>query len=110
MLTVPKCDDGWICEAHPEFPWPHRVTGAVEDCPGPGMLCHCEAAFPKHDLEECVKRLHMEPGDVVVVKLKKQPTDNSEVKYIQSMMEAIVPGHHILVHGPDVGIEVLGEL
>jgi hypothetical protein len=28
-----RCAFGWICEAHPERPWPH------EDCPGPGMQC-----------------------------------------------------------------------
>lgn len=101
-MIVPKCDEGWICEAHPEFPWPHG------DCPGPGMLCHCEAAFPKHDLEECVKRLHMEPGDVVVVKLKRQPAD-FEAAAVQATMKALVPGHHIIVLGPDAEIEVLGE-
>lgn len=27
------CERGWICEEHPELPWPHG------DCPGPGMPC-----------------------------------------------------------------------
>jgi hypothetical protein len=27
------CAEGWICEAHPERPWPH------DDCSGPGMQC-----------------------------------------------------------------------
>ena len=27
------CDDGWVCEAHPELAWPHG------DCLGPGMPC-----------------------------------------------------------------------
>lgn len=36
-----KCDEGWICEAHPDQPWPHPdpsdlVTGR---CAGPGMPC-----------------------------------------------------------------------
>lgn len=31
-----KCGgERWICEEHPELPWPH------DDCPGPGMPCHC---------------------------------------------------------------------
>jgi hypothetical protein len=84
-----------LCEAHPEFPWPHG------DCDGPGILCH--------DLEECVKRLHMEPGDVVLVRLKTQPMEE-EVRYIQSTMEALVPGHHIVIHGPDLEIEVLSDV
>jgi hypothetical protein len=29
----PKCVDGWICEAHPNHPWPH------DQCAGPGMPC-----------------------------------------------------------------------
>lgn len=33
MKTCGKCADGWICEAHPEKPWPH------DDCGGPGMPC-----------------------------------------------------------------------
>jgi hypothetical protein len=28
-----NCREGWICEAHPNLPWPH------DDCPGPGMRC-----------------------------------------------------------------------
>ncbi len=27
------CNDGWICEEHPEQGWPH------DDCAGPGMPC-----------------------------------------------------------------------
>jgi hypothetical protein len=27
------CVHGWICEAHPDQPWPH------DNCPGPGMRC-----------------------------------------------------------------------
>jgi hypothetical protein len=23
---------GWVCEEHPDKPWPH------DDCPGPGMI------------------------------------------------------------------------
>lgn len=31
--TTCHCDEGWICEAHPDQPWPHG------DCGGPGMPC-----------------------------------------------------------------------
>jgi hypothetical protein len=27
------CGDGWVCETHPDKPFPH------DDCPGPGMPC-----------------------------------------------------------------------
>ena len=30
---VERCDDGLVCETHPEKAWPH------DDCAGPGMLC-----------------------------------------------------------------------
>lgn len=33
MSQCQKCDDGWICETHPDKAWPH------DDCPGPGMPC-----------------------------------------------------------------------
>jgi hypothetical protein len=26
------CSEGWVCEAHPDLPWPH------DDGDGPGML------------------------------------------------------------------------
>ena len=32
-LTCGKCDNGWICEEHPDLPWPH------DDCGGPGVPC-----------------------------------------------------------------------
>jgi len=32
-LTRGKCDNGWICEEHPDLPWPH------DDCGGPGVPC-----------------------------------------------------------------------
>src|SRR5438445_13715732 len=33
------CEAGWICEAHPDRPWPH------DDCAGPGVPC-ATAACP----------------------------------------------------------------
>ena len=33
-----SCREGWICEAHPDFGWPH-IDGTGNDCPGPGMPC-----------------------------------------------------------------------
>lgn len=35
-----KCGDacGWICEEHPERPWPHKNDDGSR-CPGPGMPC-----------------------------------------------------------------------
>ena len=32
-LTCGKCDNGWICEEHPDLPWPH------DDCGRPGVPC-----------------------------------------------------------------------
>jgi len=33
MLTCGKCNDGWICEAHPDQPWLH------DNCAAPGVPC-----------------------------------------------------------------------
>ena len=30
------CAEGWICEQHPDQPWPH------DDCAGPGAPCRTE--------------------------------------------------------------------
>lgn len=36
----PNCNDGWTCEAHPGFPWPHPMEEDPEgECAGPGMPC-----------------------------------------------------------------------
>jgi Phage integrase family len=32
-MTYRRCKDGWICEEHPDKPWPH------DDCAGPGVQC-----------------------------------------------------------------------
>lgn len=34
--------EGWVCEQHPQLPWPHDL------CDGPGMPCRCNptAALP----------------------------------------------------------------
>lgn len=38
--SCPQCDDGWTCEAHPGFKWPHLdETEKDGNCPGPGMPC-----------------------------------------------------------------------
>ena len=32
-LTCGKCFEGWVCERHPNQPWPH------DECEGPGVPC-----------------------------------------------------------------------
>jgi len=35
-MTCPLCQgELWLCEEHPDKPWPH------DDCPGPGFACVC---------------------------------------------------------------------
>ena len=47
MITCGKCNDGWICEEHPDLPWPH------DDCAGgPGMPC---------DVPTCPFRIDLRP-------------------------------------------------
>jgi len=45
-FTCGKCDHGWICEEHPDRPWPH------DDCAGPGMPC---------DVPMCLYRIDVRP-------------------------------------------------
>jgi len=45
-LTCGTCDHGWICEAHPDRPWPH------DDCTGPGIPC---------DVPTCPYRIDVRP-------------------------------------------------
>lgn len=38
--TCGRCDDGWVCEQHPEQPWPHPDPAEADgECAGPGMRC-----------------------------------------------------------------------
>jgi DNA-directed RNA polymerase subunit RPC12/RpoP len=46
MLTCGKCADGWICEEHPDLPWPH------DNCLGPGVPC---------DVPTCPYRIDTRP-------------------------------------------------
>ena len=45
-LTCGKCDEGWICERHPNLPWPH------DQCPGRAMPC---------DVADCAHRIEPRP-------------------------------------------------
>ena len=47
--TEITCAEGWICEAHPDKPWPH------DDCAGPGMLCRtagCPFCLSPHEVHD----------------------------------------------------------
>lgn len=38
--TCRECCEGWTCEAHPRFPWPHPTEDdPTGQCAGPGMPC-----------------------------------------------------------------------
>ena len=66
MGTCGKCDDGWICEEHPERPWPH------DDCGGPGMPC---------DVPTCPYRVDLRPVSTwwgLVCPSCRQPVVKSE--------------------------------
>lgn len=50
-----RCADGWICEQHPDQPWPHARTANPTDlCSGPGVpcptcrACTCTTPCPHH--------------------------------------------------------------
>lgn len=46
-----KCDEGWICEAHPGESWPH------EGCGGAGMPCREKGCSDTMLTEEDRKRI-----------------------------------------------------
>jgi hypothetical protein len=51
------CDEGEVCEAHPELPWPH------DDCAGPGMPCpNCRDKFFPPDNEIRVRQSYVGKG------------------------------------------------
>ena len=40
-VQVCACNEGWRCEEHPDWGWPH------DDCPGPGVPCAvCNSESP----------------------------------------------------------------
>ena len=54
MEDAHVCNEGWICEAHPELGWPHTAAEGETvmkdgDCPGPGMPCQYAAAQAERD-------------------------------------------------------------
>src|SRR6266496_849093 len=54
------CAEGWVCEEHPDKPWPH--PGLLGECPGPGMPCEnpaCvfgRAALERKAIDEAIDR------------------------------------------------------
>jgi hypothetical protein len=43
MASCPYCLDGWVCEEHPNQPWPHSNLDKPDgQYAGPGMPCDCE--------------------------------------------------------------------
>jgi hypothetical protein len=66
MPVTPDCrlclGERWLCEAHPDRPWPH------DDCPGAGDPCHlCNSGEPpdfpiehvhRHDLDDPDGTIH----------------------------------------------------
>lgn len=54
MATPPcKCcrDEGWVCQKHPDQPYPHPDPESPEwgVCPGPGMPCTCPIGLAMAD-------------------------------------------------------------
>lgn len=48
----PHCEDGWTCEKHPGFPWPHPDENDQRGlCAGPGMPCLEGHGFPPGEIE-----------------------------------------------------------
>jgi hypothetical protein len=53
------CAEGWICETHPDRPWPH------DDCAGPGMPCldpHCH--FGRQNIADTAHQLRRDANRI----------------------------------------------
>ncbi len=59
----------------------------------------------EHDVEECVKRLHLEPGDIIIVRLPRNP-EGPEAQNVHDIIKRLT-GHEVLVSGPDISLEIL---
>jgi len=54
-----RCAEGWICEAHPDQPWPHQ------DCAGPGEPCPvCNTTDPPRLPYEWVSLLAADDDEI----------------------------------------------
>jgi hypothetical protein len=56
------------------------------------------------DLE--VKRLHLTPGDIVVVRVARQ-ISAADAAHIQDVLLPVVAPHRVMVITPDITIEIL---
>jgi hypothetical protein len=61
------CDQGWICEEHPDRPWPH------DECSGPGTQCHNpECSWWQGENPKALDR----PWDVVIASTSDSDDDH----------------------------------
>lgn len=65
----------WICEEHPELPWPH------DDCAGPGMPCRCSSSRIQEDRAKREQAMTYESDrftaerDAAIRRLKEQESE-----------------------------------
>jgi hypothetical protein len=71
------CTDGWICEAHPDRPFPH------DDCAGTAMLCRTKGC----------PHLALSPHDVydVIGEALLSVTSSTESEKIEGVLGMLVP-------------------
>jgi hypothetical protein len=56
------CNDGWICEEHPDRGWPH------DDCAGPGVPCPiCNVQSPPRPPSDWVTIAQVEREDSEII-------------------------------------------
>jgi hypothetical protein len=68
-LTCGKCDEGWICNRHPDLRWPH------DQCPGPAMPCDVAACLYRVE-----PRPEREPAWAVYAAVSRSPLSLTKVR------------------------------
>jgi hypothetical protein len=68
-----RCCRGWVCERHPEKPWPH------DDCPGPGVNCP-NPACPYWTSSPGVKPLALTP-ELFLDEVHARRTEDDEPRH-----------------------------
>ena len=95
-LTCGKCDEGWICEEHPDRPWPH------DNCSGRGVPC---------DVPTCPYRIDVRPGKTywgLVCPSCREPVVTVE-RESSRLFECPACGSQLPAQGPDAGESEMGE-
>jgi hypothetical protein len=77
------CDAGWICEEHPDRPYPH------DDCAGPAMLCRTPGcphlALSPHEVYDVIRE--------TLLSLRLSSTESEKINGLLATTGELVGSH-----------------